>query len=172
MKKNLLTVFILALVLCNFILTAILVFSIVPTMNKSNKLITKICNLVDLELTDADVTAGSGDVAIENIEVYDIEDQMTINLKKGEDGKDHFALLSVSLSLNSKDDDYKTYNADTLAEKESLIKSEIISVVSGYTIEEVKDNTAVLQDDLLKHLQTMFDSKVITKVAFRDAVFQ
>lgn len=169
MKKNLLTVFILALVLCNFVLTAILVFSIVPVMNKTNTLITKICNMVDLEVKGVSKDEGT---SIESVEVYDIADQMTINLKKGEDGKDHYAVLSVSLSLDKENADYKTYNAETIAEKESLIKNEIINVVSGYTIDEVKGNTAALQADLLEHLQTLFDSNVITEVAFRDAIFQ
>ena len=39
MKKNLITVIILALVLANLILTAILVFTIIPQTKKSNQLI-------------------------------------------------------------------------------------------------------------------------------------
>ena len=42
MKKNLITVIILALVLANLILTAILVFTIIPQTKKSNQLIDQV----------------------------------------------------------------------------------------------------------------------------------
>ena len=44
MKKNLITVIILALVLANLILTAILVFTIIPQTKKSNQLIDQVCS--------------------------------------------------------------------------------------------------------------------------------
>ena len=39
MKKNLISVIILALVLANFVLTALLVFTVLPETKKANKLI-------------------------------------------------------------------------------------------------------------------------------------
>ena len=50
MKKNLMTVIILALVLVNLVLTAILAFTIIPQTRKSNQLIDKIASAIDLEL--------------------------------------------------------------------------------------------------------------------------
>ena len=50
MKKNLITVIILALVLANLILTAILVFTIIPQTKKSNQLIDQVCSAINLEL--------------------------------------------------------------------------------------------------------------------------
>ena len=52
MKKNLMTVIILALVLVNLVLTAILAFTIIPQTRKSNQLIDKIASAIDLELED------------------------------------------------------------------------------------------------------------------------
>ena len=48
MKKNLMTVIILALVLVNLVLTAILAFTIIPQTRKSNQLIDKIASAIDL----------------------------------------------------------------------------------------------------------------------------
>ena len=55
MKKNLMTVIILALVLVNLVLTAILAFTIIPQTRKSNQLIDKIASAIDLELEDAKI---------------------------------------------------------------------------------------------------------------------
>ena len=49
MKKNLLAVIILALVLVNLILTAVLVFSIIPQTKKSNELIDQVCAAINVK---------------------------------------------------------------------------------------------------------------------------
>ena len=58
MKKNLMTVIILALVLVNLVLTAILAFTIIPQTRKSNQLIDKIASAIDLELEDGRSSSG------------------------------------------------------------------------------------------------------------------
>ena len=50
MKKNLISVLILTLVLANLVLTAILVFTVIPQTKKSNALIDEVCSAIDLEL--------------------------------------------------------------------------------------------------------------------------
>lgn len=55
MKKNLITVIILALVLANLILTAILVFTIIPQTKKSNQLIDQVCSAINLELQSGEI---------------------------------------------------------------------------------------------------------------------
>lgn len=170
MKKNLLAVLILALVLSNLILTAILTFSIIPEVKKTDALVNKIANAIDLELKDTTVAVNES-IPIDQIAVYNIPDSMTINLKRGADGKDHFAVLSVSLSMNTKNKDYEKYSG-TLSEKESLIKNEINNVVSSYTMEEIKENTEAIQEELLKNLQTMFNSDFIIQVVFSGIAYQ
>ena len=133
-------------------------------------MITKVAGAIDLQLQDQN-EGGDTTIPIDQIEVYDIEDSLTINLQKGEDGEEHFAVVSISLSLNSKDKDYGTYQPQ-LSSKESLIKNKIISVVSEYSLDELKGNTEEVQKELLAELQSMFDSKFIVEVAFRDVVYQ
>ena len=50
MKKNLISVIILALVLTNLVLTALLIFSVLPQTKKANQLIEKVCKAIDLDL--------------------------------------------------------------------------------------------------------------------------
>lgn len=170
MKKNLVTVITLALVLVNLVLTVILTISIVPETKKANELITKVCGAIDLDLESGSATSGEN-IPIEDLEVYNVEDKMTINLKKGEDGKDHFAIVTVSLSINKEHEDYKKMQPQ-LAEKKNLIKAEINNVVSQYTMEEIKSNQNAVQEELLKNLQKMFGSDFIVAVGFPDAQYQ
>ena len=50
MKKSMLNVITLALVLVNLVLTVILTFSLVSTNNKTNKLVTKVSEIIDLDV--------------------------------------------------------------------------------------------------------------------------
>ena len=99
MKKNLLAVIILALVLVNLILTAVLVFSIIPQTKKSNELIDQVCAAINIEL-EGGQNKDSSAVPIEEIAVYNITDNFTVNLADNGDGKKHYAVFSVGLSVN------------------------------------------------------------------------
>ena len=68
MKKNILTIIIMASCLLNLILTAVIVFAVVPTMNKTSQLVDKVATAIDLE-TDEEA---SGDYSIDNLEPYSI----------------------------------------------------------------------------------------------------
>lgn len=165
MKKNLITVVILALVLANLILTAILTITILPETKKANALITQISSAIELELDSGTADADAVKVPMDKVVPYNIEDSMTINLKDSGDGKTHIAVLTVSLSMNSESDGYKTYG-ETIAEKASLIKNEVNAVVSQYTYEEFTSDQQAVKDAILADLQKMFDSDFITEVGF------
>lgn len=164
MKKNLITVIILALVLVNLVLTAILTITILPQTKKANELITQVCSAINLELRSGSVTSDSMSVPIDKLASHDIP-EMTINLKDSGDGKDHYVVLTVSLSMNTESDGYKEHG-ENMAEKDSLIKSEINSVISGYTYEEFKADQQEVQDAILANLQKLFNSDFIVSVGF------
>ena len=63
MKKNLMSVLILALVLVNLVFTAILTFSIVPATQNANKLIEEVAQAIHLEL-NAGKNTGQNNVSI------------------------------------------------------------------------------------------------------------
>ena len=135
MKKNLITVITLALVVVNLVLTVILTITILPETKKANELITKVCSAIDLDLESGSATSNAN-IPIDQIDVYDIEDEQTINLKSSGDGKDHFAIITVSISMDKKNKDYKDLQPE-VENKVKLIKGEINNIVSQYTIEEI-----------------------------------
>ena len=55
MKKNILTIIIMASCLLNLILTAVIVFAVVPTMNKTSQLVDKVATAIDLETDEEDM---------------------------------------------------------------------------------------------------------------------
>ena len=96
---------------------------------------------------------------------------MTIPLRKGEDGKDHYALMSVALSMNKLHEDYATYGAD-VANKVDLIKGQINEVISQYTMDEAKANSAAISDEILVRIQQLYGSDFIFDVTFSSALYQ
>lgn len=170
MKKNLITVITLALVVVNLVLTVILTITILPETQKANELITKVCSAIDLDL-ESDSATSNANIPIDQIEVYNIDDEQTINLKQDGDGKDHFAMITVSISMDTKNSDYKDLKPQ-VEEKVNLIKGDINNIVSQYTIDEIKNNQSAVQDEILKDLQKMFGSDFIVAVGFPTAQYQ
>lgn len=177
MKKNLLTILILALLIVNLVLTGIIMFSTVSANRKTVALVNNIATVLNLEVGPTEAEAGAEEpveVSMADTEMYDIADPMTIALKKGADGADgadHYAMVEVSLSMNTKDKDYKD-NSAMMTTKESLIKSEIIDVIGSYTKEEAEVDKKGMEEAILKRIQDMFDSQFVYDVAFRNINFQ
>ena len=80
MKKNLMSVLILALVVANLILTAILMISVVPQTKKANELINKVCSAIDLELEGGKENS-SIDIPMEQVET--VQNMELIPLPQG-----------------------------------------------------------------------------------------
>lgn len=164
MKKNLISVLILALVLANLILTAILAFTIIPQTKKSNELINQVCSAIDLELE-----SGSNiSVPIEDIELYNIADSFTCNLKSSGDGKDHIAIFSIGFSVNKESEEYKKNEGTAiLLNNETIIKDQINTIVSYYTLDEFReDGHSAVKQEILKMMQDLFGAKFIVGVSF------
>ncbi|MCF0130333.1 MAG: flagellar basal body-associated FliL family protein [Pseudobutyrivibrio sp.] len=171
MKKNLITVIILALVVVNLVLTAVLTITIVPEVSKANELITKVCSAIDLDLQAGD-TAGALSINVNDMVDYSLGDALTINLKDNGDGKDHFAVLTISLSLDSTNADFATYGSGDLSTYLSMIRSEVNTVVSKHTIDDMRNNEEAVKEEILENLQTLFKSNFIVRVNFSGTTYQ
>ena len=172
MKKNLLTILILALLIVNLVLTGITMFSLVSANKKTMALVDDIAAALSLDLSKpSEEEPAAETISIADPAVYNIEDAMTIALKPSEDGSEHYALASVSFSMNTKDPDYGTYQP-MLSEKESKIKSEIIDVIGSYTKEEAMNDRKGMEEEILAKVQKTFDSSFIYEAYFRDIKFQ
>lgn len=173
MKKNLLSIIILALLLVNVVLTGVMMFSVLNQSNKTTQLVSKIAEAIDMELVTETEPGLSDTPSIMDTEVYVISDSMTIPLADSGDGKDHYFIVTVSLSVDTKHEDYETMGtSEALAGKESLLKSEINSVIGKYTLEYVKANQDLIREEILENLQALYGgSTFIYGVTFSDPLY-
>ena len=168
MKKNMISILILALLIVNIALTGIMMFSVVGTAEKTSALIDVISAAINLDLKNQAATSTGpvkADVSIENTEVFAIGEEMTIPLAKGADGKEHYYLVAVTLSMDTKHEDFKKLKPMVSTQVE-LIKGEIINVISSHTLEEVKEDENAIRMEILQRIQTLFDSQFIFNVTF------
>ncbi len=172
MKKNLISVIILALTVANLVLTALLIFTVLPETKKANELITSVCQAIDLDLNSGE-TSSLSNIPIEQIEIYAINDgeTMTINLRTdtqadGTAGTTYYAVIAVSLSLNTESENYEKYPPEVIAEKEDIIKNDIIAIVNTYSKEEFDSDPEAVQDEILADVQEMFGADYVVGVNF------
>ena len=177
MKKNLISIIILALLIVNIVLTAIMMFSVTGTSRKTAALVDNIATAVNLELTGG---SGGGEVVKESvpmsdIETYTVSEKMTIPLKLevSEDGgeEQHYFIANITFSMNTKDKGYKKYGAD-ISTREDLIKGEITDVIQSHTVNEARNEQDQIRDEILARIQAMFDSEFIFNVTFSDTMIQ
>ncbi|MBQ5734095.1 MAG: flagellar basal body-associated FliL family protein [Lachnospiraceae bacterium] len=174
MKKSILNVLILAFVIINLVMTSILAFAVIPSMKKTNNLIDKICEMVDLEAGGKEEETG---LAIDQIATVDVTasdgNAMTVNLKPSTDGKDHYMVVVITLSLNKNSEDYAKKNT-LVTSAMSLIQDKVIQVASTYTKEELVANNQAFLDELLSQIKNeLFDgSDMIYKVTFKSFTLQ
>ena len=171
MKKNLISIVILALLVVNIVLSSITLLSVSGTNRKTAALVTDIAAAINLDLGgQTEEEKQEAIVPMADVVTFDITD-LTVPLKKGpNDEKEHYAMLSVTLSMNSKDKDYKTYG--DLSTRVSLIKGEINDAVSQHTADEARENSHVIEDEILQRVQDMFDSQFIFDVTFSSILIQ
>ncbi len=166
MKRNLILVIICALCLVNVALTAVMMITTMSANKKTATLINDISAVLDLEL-DPNAFIPSAGPSLTETETYNIDDEMVIALSPSGDGQDHYAMLSVSFSLDTTAKDYAEMRP-LLDQNVSKIRSEIMNVVGTFTKEQALADQRGLEDAILNRLQAMFESKFIYEVYFRD----
>ena len=167
MKRNLLSIIILALLVVNIVLSAIMMVSVSSASKKTAALVSDISTIIGVEingLPQSDVVGTT--VSMADTAVHNIEGDMTIPLKKGEeDTTDHYAVGSVSLSLDTKHADYKQYS-ETMSDMDGIIKDIIYSVMAKYTVDEARSDAEPIKAEILERIQERFDSTFIYSVSF------
>ena len=165
MKKGISNIFVLALVIVNLVLTVILVFTFLPAIKKTNNLVTKICDIVDLEIggdkdKDSEVTVAD----LESVTVLFGEDTTNVVNLKG----DAHAKFSATINLNKKSDDYEDMRSQ-VDPAMSQIASTINRVVQEY---DSSASQAEIENAATKALQELFASDLIYSVSFTQYVVQ
>ncbi|MDO4513888.1 MAG: flagellar basal body-associated FliL family protein [Lachnospiraceae bacterium] len=174
MKRNLLSILILALLIVNIALTTVMMITVNNTSAKTAALVNDIAGVLNLEVNGpvSNYSSAGEDISLADTVTYDIAEPMTIPLAIGEDGASHFAVVSVSISMDGTDKEFKKYGVEGIASRQSLIKSEITEVFGEYTLEEARVDIDSLKKKILERLQRLFDSNFIYKVSFSEIIWQ
>lgn len=175
MKKNMLTIVVIALSFINVILTAVVVFTIIPTANKTNALISQVASIIDLELESP---LPQQDVAMTDLEAVTIPGTLTINLKnvQGQQKDPYVVIDEVTVYLNKKGDEYKTLKttdgAGGLLDYGTIIQEIVQDIFSSYTKDEVQNNREAIKQEVLTNIQERFSSMTIADISFKNLRLQ
>lgn len=180
MKKNLLSIIILALLIVNIVLTSILMISMMGTNKKTADLVSDIAAVLQLELGVNGEAEAEVEIPMSQQTIWNLEGSMTIPLQSESimdasgnvtGTKDHYVMFSVSFSLDTKGEGYKKYG-ENIANYESLVKDAITQVVSKHTVEDCRNDFDSIRKDILNAVQALFDKEFIYKVAINEIKFQ
>ncbi len=174
MKKNLISVIILALCLVNLILTAIMLFTMLPAQRKTDNLITEIGAILNLELSKSEEEEGStGPESISDVATYNLTESATIALKSDGSGGSAYAMVGLSISMDSSQKDYADVSAK-LPETESWVYDITRNVIQEYTITEVNDSEiqGMIKAEITKKLREQYQTDCIYDVTFSSFMTQ
>ena len=165
MKKSMLNVITLALVLVNLVLTVILTFSLVSTNNKTNKLVTKVSEIIDLDVAGVDNSSKStsAGTSIEDVAYVDVSNNGSndIMISYTDGGKTHYAIVNVTLGLNTKDYASKS---TTINNGMKVIVNAVQTEAMKYTYSTIAASKTTVESNLLATLQDTFQTECITSV--------
>lgn len=163
MKKNLITVVILALCVVNLVLNIIIVFVCMPSAKKTNSLITEIASVLNLEL---ETSGERPKVDLKNMATFDVEAQV-VNLKDDASGDKHYVQMGLTLELDKSFKDYEDLNT-VLTSATGAVFDEARHVVQDYTYDEVNDEQiqTKIKKQILKNLQEKYNTQCIYNVSF------
>ena len=162
MKKNILTIVIMAASLVNLILSIVLVFSVMPAMNKTGRLADKVAKLIDLEIDSGKDEDQEYTVAdLTPVEIT-YESSVKINLQQEGDSAHYCVLDGIVVSLNSKAEDYKDISK-ALGENNVYVSDIVKEVISGYPASTLDEVT--VRQEAVKRLQEKYNTKAIVEIS-------
>lgn len=174
MKKNLMSVLIMALVFVNVVLSGVIMMTLVPAAKQSNELIEQVCGAINLEL-ESGKQFNANTIPIDQTEVITLtgDEVPTYTLKEGADGERHYVVTKVSITLNKADSDYET--ARPLIDGREVLLREVISdTFLKYTLDSITtpEGQEEVRNDMLEQMQELFDSDFIVAVNFSETNYQ
>lgn len=172
MKKNLITVIILALCFINLVFNILLVFVFMPSASKTNKLITDIASVLDLEIESQSAGDKNG-VDVSDLAPFKLEQGNPINLASDGSGTLHVVQYGITINLDSKADDYSKVNSN-LESSTALVYDTVRDIIGRYTYTQVIDveTQRDIKDEILLTLRETFNTECIYSVSFYNFVAQ
>lgn len=164
MKKNLMTVLILALLVVNIVLSCVVMISVTSTNKKTASLVNNIATALKLEFTPPGQEDSVVQVSLEDTATHLVGEGLMFPLASGADGKQAYLVCNITLSMNTKHKDYKKYGA-SIADRNGLIEDALNTVVNAHTADDCRDDMEGLKAEMLKAVQNVFGSDFIYQVA-------
>ena len=180
MKKNLLTIIIIALLIVNIVMTGIMMVSMMGTNKKTADLVSDIAAVLNLELGNPEeeevVEIPMSQQFIWNLSAkleIPLQSEDIVDLNGNITGKkDHYIVLeSIAFSLDTKSKGYKEYGAK-ITEYESMVRDAITSTVSKHTIDDCRDDFDAIRKEVLEAVRALFDKEFVYNVAISGIKYQ
>lgn len=163
MKKNILTIVIMAATLVNTVLLMVLIFTVMPASNKTSNLVDKVASVIDLEIEDADPE--EQEWTIDDLQAYTktYDKTVNINLKKdaGEDANHYAQLSGFSVSFNTKADDWETIS-ESITANDIYVDDIVKETIASYTVSTI-DQTQV-KTEIVKKIQEKYNTKAVVLI--------
>lgn len=169
MKKNLMTVLILALLVVNIVLNCVVMISVTGTNKKTASLVNNIATALNLELTPAGKEE-EVKVSLADTVPHSLGEKLMFPMVPGADGKQSYLICNITLSMNKKHADYKKYG-ESVADYDGMVQDAITTVVASHTLEECRNDFEGLKAEILKAVQDVFDSDFIYQVAISGVTY-
>lgn len=172
MKKNLLTVLILALMIVNIVLTTVIMVSVISANKKTADLVGNIATALNVQFA-APGSEGEAEPAVplENTVVYPLPESLMIQVATAEGGSVYF-IFDMSLSMDIKGDGYKKLGENiTSGGYDSVIEDLVNSIVGAHTEEECNSNLDSIKQEILQAIQNLTGYKFVYKINISNIKF-
>lgn len=169
MKKNIFSIIVIVLLVVDLVLTAIMLFAVLPNTTKTNDLIAKVAAAIDLEIEEEKT-----DISIYDLETYSFEEgDLIITLKKDQtDKKDRYAIIKgVTIHLNTSVKDFDSVK-EVVVSNDNKMKDIITTVYSEYTKDEAQLQKDRIKAEILLKFEELFESKIVHDISFGNLAFQ
>lgn len=170
MKRNLITVLILAVSIINLVFNILIVFVFMPSAAKTNKLINDISAVLDLEIASQNP---NGEFDVSNLAPFQLEQGNPINLAKDGSGEMHVVQYGLTINMDKTAADYSKIQT-TIEGSTALIYDMARDIIGRYTYEQVIDVEVQKQikEEILASLKETFNTECIYSVSFYNWVAQ
>lgn len=179
MKKNLLTIIIIALLIVNIVLTSIMMISMMGTNKKTADLVSDIAAVLSLELGTIEEEE-EVQIPMSQQYIWNLEERLEIPLKSEDildaEGnvtgkKDHYVVFNVAFSLDTKAKGYKKYG-ENIGEYESMVRDAVTKAVSKHTIDDCRNDFETIRAEILQSVKDLFDKEFIYNVAINGIKYE
>ncbi len=181
MKKNLLTIIIIALLIVNIVLTGIMMISMMGTNKKTADLVSDIAAVLNLELGVEDDEEEVVEIPMSQQFIWNLTEKLEIPLQSEDivdsngnvtGKKDHYIVFStIAFSLDTKAKGYKEYG-ENIANYESMVRDAVTSTVSKHTIDDCRTDFDTIRKEVLEAVRALFDEEFIYNVAISGIKYQ